>query len=61
MAARATDINNRFGSDLASYDLRKLYRKYRITRQRLVAHIAPLKYKSNEQQQAELTDVKREY
>ena len=41
--------------------MRKIYFKHRITKQKLVHHIAPAKFKSDEKQTEELEKVKKEY
>ena len=57
--ARAGMANVKFGCSLTERDISKLYYRNRITLQKFSPFIAPMKYKSNEQQIEELDLVKK--
>ena len=58
MDERALEINQKFRTELKKYDLRKLYKNNRITKQKIIAHVAPIKFRSNELQQEQLDIIK---
>jgi transposase len=61
LAQRAMHINQRFGSRLNTDDLRKIYKNYGVSKQKLVAQLQPPMYKPAGIQQAELEVVKARY